>query len=254
MMKSLLHVTLFGALAATFPAGQACAQDGPPKWSVGAIGAGYITPYEAEDNQLSIFPYVAYRGDRFFIDATRLGYRLIKPQEGAPLSFELDIIAAARMLPGESRDKVTADLGLEASLSGAFGLLSLTALHDVTDTHNGMELSANYEYDFNFDKLTISPSIGVMWQNRKLADHMWGVTEKQQDKMIEKGDPILPLYTVEKSAVNFTAGLTTTYNLNNRWTVIGFARGTYLDSSIRDNPGIDKKYDLSVGLGLAYNF
>lgn len=253
-MKRFFKISLLSFAAATFQPMAVSAQDGPPKWSVGALGMGYVTPFAAEDNQITVVPYVAYRGERFFIDATGLGYRLVKPQENAPLSFELDIVAAARMLPGESRDKVTADAGLSASLSGAFGLLSLTALHDVTDTHNGIELGASYEYDFTFDKLTISPSIGVTWQNEKLANHMWGVTAKQQAKMIEKDHPVLPLYTVTGSALNFSAGLTTTYNISNSWTVIGFAQGTYLDSNIRDNPGIDKKYDVSVGLGLAYNF
>ncbi|WP_308909091.1 MipA/OmpV family protein [Pseudokordiimonas caeni] len=228
---------------------------GPPRWSVGAIGLYYDTPFAAEDNEFQAVPYVAYRGDRFFIDATALGYHLIKPDEEAGLSFGLDVIAAARMLPGESRNKVTADMGLRASIGGGMGRLDLTALQDVTDTHNGTELSAIYEYDFQItDKFTLSPSVGVTWQSRKLANHMWGITQKQQDRMIEKDKPVLPLYALSGSVVNYQGGLTAVYGLSDSWTLIGFAEGAYLDKDIRDHPGIDKKYELTLGFGLAYNF
>lgn len=229
-------------------------EGGPPRWSVGALGIAYATPFEAEKTDYLPVPYLSYRGDRFFIDGTGMGYHLLKPAENSDLSLGVDIIAGARMLPGQSRSKVTADLGLRATIAGSFGALELTGLHDVTDTSNGMELMANYGYDITFDKLTITPSVGVTWQNRKMANYMWGVTQAQQDKMIEKDKPVLPVYQPDDSILNYNAGITAVYSMSNSWTLIGFAQGAYLDKSIRNNPGIDKDYEMSVGLGVAYNF
>ncbi|TNE67547.1 MAG: MipA/OmpV family protein [Alphaproteobacteria bacterium] len=259
MRLRLLQLSMMSALAATIPA---TAQDdesgpagGPPKWSVGALGLYYATPFAAEDDQYMAVPYVAYRGERFFIEGTELGFHLMQPSEDADIALSVDLIAAARMQPGKSRDKVSADLGLRARLDGPYGSVTLTALRDVTDTYNGTELAAAYAYDFVVgNRLVLSPSIGVKWQSRKLANHMWGVTEAQHDRMVEKGDTVLPVYQLSGSVLNVEAGLTAVYRLADSWTLIGFTQASRLDKDIRANPGIDKKHELTMGLGIAYNF
>lgn len=253
----MTKASLLGAvLALPFLAGTAAyAQEGPPKWSVGAIGFYGTTPFAAEDDEFNAFPYVSYRGDRFFIEGTALGFHLLTPREDADLAFALDVVASARMLPGSSRNKVTADLGLEASLSGSFGDLTLTGLRDVTDTSNGTELRASYGYTFTSDKLFVTPSVGVSWQDKKLTNYLWGTTEEQQARMVEKErDVILPVFQPNTKALNFNAGITAVYQLSDSVTMIGLVNASYLDKDIRLSPAIDKRYMLSVGLGLAYNF
>jgi len=247
----ILAATVAGTIGALSPA---YGQDGPPKWSVGVLGLANKTPFEAEKNSVKPIPYVAYRGDRFYIQGLELGYKLLKPSEDDEFGLGFDIIASARMLPGESRNKVTADIGVRASLTGPYGFLNTTFLHDATDTSNGMELSASYGYEFRSGKFSITPSVGISWQNRKMANYMWGVTQTQQDKMIEKNNPVLSVFEVTSSALNYNAGLTAIYNLNDNWTLIGFINGSYLDKEIRANPGIDQKYDATAGFGIAYNF
>lgn len=235
---------------------------GPPKWSVGAIGLANRSPFELENTSADggekinyrAFPYIAYRGERFFIEGLELGYHLIRPERDSDLSLSLDIIGAARPIAGSSRNKITADAGLRLGIAGSFGAIQLSGLQDVTDTHNGTELSATYSYSFEGDSWSLTPSVGVTWQSEKLANHMWGVTQAQQDKLVEKGKPALPVYQVTESAVNYSAGLMWTYRFADSWSVIAFGNATWLDKAIRANPGINEKFDATIGLGLAYSF
>ncbi len=253
MKARLFGVGMAGAVLAC--TGASAQEGGPPKWSVGGIGLYSTSPFALEDGEFNAFPYIAYRGDRFFIEGTELGFHLLKPAEDADAGFSLDVIGSARMLPGSSRNKVTADLGLRASLSGSFGTLSATGLHDATDTSSGMELKAGYSYTFTSDKLFVTPSVGVSWQNEDLTNYLWGTTAEQQAKMIEKDrDVILPVFQPNTKALNFEAGVTAVYQLSDSVNMIAFSNATFLDKDISISPAIDKRYMLTFGLGVAYNF
>ena len=236
--------------------------DGPPKWTVGAIGIVGKSPFEAENTDADgnakygykVFPHIAYRGERFFIEGLSVGYHLLKPSEQDSLQFSVDVIASARPIAGFSRNKITADAGLRLGAAGTFGTLSVSGLQDVTDTHNGTELSATYSYSFEGEKWSITPSVGMVWQSENLANYMWGVTKKQQDTLLSDDKPLLPIYQVTDTAVNYTAGLMASYRFEGNWSVISFANTTWLDKSIRANPGINKKRDTIIGLGIAYSF
>jgi outer membrane protein len=235
---------------------------GPPRWSVGAVGLAYRSPFEAENTNsngdekihYTAVPYIAYRGDDFYLEGLEMGYHLMKPADGTDLSLSVDVIASARMLPGQSRNKVTADAGLRLKFEGALGSLSLTGLQDVTGEHDGQEFKASYSYTFSGEKWSLTPSVGLSWQSKGLADHMWGVTAEQQVKMIEKNDPVLPLFTVGDSVLNYEASVFAMYRMSNSWSVIAFGGVTFLDKKTKANPGINEDLDATIGLGLSYSF
>ncbi|MEX0300609.1 MAG: MipA/OmpV family protein [Kordiimonas sp.] len=158
------------------------------------------------------------------------------------------------MLPGSSRSKVTADAGLKLGVSGQFGFLNITGLRDVTDTHNGYEVKATYGYSFQGEKTSFTPSVSAIWQDKNMSNHMWGVTQKQQDKMIKDNKSVLPVFALTESVVNFSADMVFTYRFADSWSFIAFGGATYLDKKVRENPGIDKKFDATLGLGVGYSF
>lgn len=255
MMLGVAGALLVGASSASL------AQGGPPKWTVGALGMAYYSPFEAErtgddgDTKLhyQAVPYVSYRGERFYIEGPGLGYRFIK-QTDAPVQFQFDVVASARMLPGDSRTKVTADAGLKLGVEGSFGFLNVTGLRDVTGTHDGYEVKATYGYSFSGEKYSFTPSVSAIWQDKNLSNHMWGVTQKQQDKMIKDDKPVLPVFALTESVVNFSADMVFTYRMTDSVSLIAFGSGTYLDKKVRANPGIDKKFEATLGLGVGYSF
>lgn len=253
-LASMVTAAVFLAVGSGWPAqGQ---DEGPDqRWSVGALGLLNISPFAGEDDEVLPVPYISYRGERFYLEGLEAGYHLMTPRRGPGTALVLDVVTAARMTPGSSRDKVTVDAGLRFGLEGKFGSLSLTGLQDITGEHDGMELGASYSYTFRGADYFITPGIGVSWQNKKMANHMWGVTAEQQAGMIEDGEEvILPIYSLSDSLLNYEAGVTAVYMLNDRLNLVGFSQATYLDRDVRDNPGIDRKYALTVGLGIAYSF
>lgn len=239
----------------------ASAQEAAPKWTVGAIGLGYYSPFEAErkdaDGSTNVdfsgAPYVAYRGDRFFIEGTQIGYHVIKPTE-ADTQFQFDVVGSARILPGSSRNTVSADAGLSVGVGGPFGFLNVTGLRDVTSKSDGYEVKATYGYTFEGESFSITPSVSAIWQDKKMANYMWGITQKQHDKMIADNKPVSPVYAMTDSVVNYSADLLVTYRFAERWSLIGFASATKLDKKIQENPGISEDYDAVLGIGFAYSF
>ncbi|WP_262691907.1 MipA/OmpV family protein [Kordiimonas aestuarii] len=257
-MKNLARnrTGIIGVFCCLLIGGAVYGQDGPPKWTAGGIGLLYESPFGAEGTSFNAFPYVSYRGERFYLQGLEAGYRLLPPR-GNPndVHVSFDIIASARTLAGSSRDKITADAGVRLGLHGGFGSLTASFLQDVTDTHNGQEVSVGYSYSFRSGRLTVTPGISASWQSRKLANHMWGVTVKQRAKMIEDGkDAILPVYQLSDDVINYSAELTALYRVGDRWSVIAFGSSTYLDDKVWANPGITKKYDLTLGFGVGYSF
>ncbi|MFC3050848.1 MipA/OmpV family protein [Kordiimonas pumila] len=246
-------------LAAAFLASEApelAAQDAAPKWSVGAIGLYEASPFAAEGSELEAFPFVAYRGERFFIEGPMLGYRLTTEDNSDTdeLELEVSIIAAMRTLPGESRNKITADIGIIAELETALGEFELMALHDATDTSNGIEVSAEYSRDIQFGKLVVTPSVEVAWQSRKLTNYLWGVTTEQNAKMISDNKTILPVYTPNSDTWVVETNIMARYQLAQQWMLVGLAGVEFLGSTVTDNPGINKDHIFEAGLGLTYSF
>lgn len=238
------------------------ARQGPPRWTVGALGLVNRSPFALENTdadggdtyQNLVVPYIAYRGDKFYLEGLEAGFHLLEPVDGSDLILSLDVIASARMQTGESKDSITADAGLRVKVAGPYGEVAITGLQDVTGEHNGREFAVRYSYSFTDKKWIISPSVGVVWQSEGLADHMWGVTAEEQADMLADGDPVLPLYLVGESVLNYEAGLFASYRISNGWSAIGFGNVTFLDDNIKANPGINKDINTTIGLGLAYSF
>ncbi len=229
------------------------AQDKAPKWTVGALGMGYYSPFAAERKDAKVVPYISYRGERFYVQGLEMGYRFIKPSD-SDLQLQFDVIASGRALAGSSRSKITADAGLRMGVAGGFGFLNVSGVRDITDNSNGYEAKATFGHSFEGARFSFTPSVSVVWQDEKMADYMWGVTQKQQDKMVKDNKPVLPLYTMTESVINYSANMVFTYRMTDSISLIAFADATKLDKKVQANPGISVDYEATLGLGVGYSF
>ncbi len=142
-----------------------------------------------------------------------------------------------------------------------FGVFDATFLQDVTGTSNGQEVIGTYSYTFHDQryKWIFSPRVGVSWMSRKMTNYVWGVTQDQHNKMVadnvENSDkPVLPVYEPEAAVMNYFAGATLVHRFDDHWSAFALGQVTRLDRKITDNPGIDKDYDLTLGMGVSYSF
>lgn len=232
-----------------------------PRWTLGAMGVASTSPFEAEagsprrEREAHVIgaPYIAYRGDKFFMDGVGIGAHMAGgPASQSPLTA--DIMVSARRRPGASRDKITADAGVRFTYDSRFGTVRLSYLHDVTDTSDGSEITAGYGYTTQQGRWSLTPGVALIRQSGGMAQYLWGVTPKEHDRALARGKTVLPVYAVPGSILNVQASLSAAYQLGGNWSLLAFANITRLDKDIRRNPGVDEHYMGNVALGVAYSF
>jgi outer membrane protein len=65
------------------------------------------------------------------------------------------------------------ELGVEMLMDGEWGQASLRAFHDVSGTHDGYEIGADYSYRWTHGRLSLAPSVGVAYKDAALNDYYW---------------------------------------------------------------------------------
>jgi len=221
------------------------------------VGAGaliYRSPFKGEGSALVPVSVLSIRQGIFYVDGLEAGVRL-EPLKDGPVRPSLDIFGAARAIAGNDREKITGDVGARLSLASDYGTLSVAYRRDATDTFNGGEAIARYDIEIAVGGFTVAPGLQASWLDRKTGNHMYGISPKQQQKMIaKKRDVILPVYTVDGKSVNLGGDITITAELSDRIVAIGYLGGAYLDRPIRDNPGLRDEFEAQALIGLAYRF
>lgn len=250
---TFLGIWLGAALTAALPA--VVLAQGAPRWSVGAAGLLRTSPFAAEvDLDVGVFPYIAYRGDRFFLDGRSGGIHLLGGPGLRRSPLTVDALISIRTRPGTTRNKLTADGGARISYATDLGAFSLTYRHDITGTSNGSEITAGYSYTIRSGRLMLRPGLDIIRQSGSMANYLWGVTPAEHQAMLAGGETVLPVYALPGSVINLQARLFATYRLGDSWSLLAFGSLTRLDEAIQRNPGIDKTYLGTLGLGAAYSF
>lgn len=220
------------------------------------IGAGVLIekdPFIDSETRAYPLPYISIKQGAFYFEGTETGGHFDTDWGG--VTPGLDVYVAGRFTTGQDREKITADAGARLSLQTDYGTLSAEYRHDITDTFNGGEAIVRYSIPISMGKFTLTPAVQANWLDKKTTNYMYGVTARQQARMIDNGrDTILPLSQINDDALNLGGDLTLTAQLNDRLTLFGVLSGTYLDKSIRNSVAIDQDWEASAIIGLGYTF
>lgn len=138
------------------------------------------------------------------------------------------------------------ELGVEILTGGDWGALQLTAFHDVSGTHEGFELYADYSFGWREQRLYLEPSFGVSYKSAKLNDYYWGVTPE------EAGAIILP-YEAD-AALNWHARFMVGYQLDRRWAISLVTEYERLNDEAAASPIADSDGVLGWFAGVSYRF
>lgn len=221
------------------------------------LGAGaivYRSPFEGEGTSVDPIPIILARRGAFYIRGLEAGVSYA-PQWGRDYTPSFDLFIAGRAIAGESREEISGDIGVRASLDAPAGAFSIDYRQDLTGDFEGAEVTVRYEYTLTAGRLSITPGIQANWLDRETANHMYGVSAEQRQEMIDDGvDAILPVFLVRESGVNFGADVTVVMPVTENIIAIGSLGGTYLDSSIRENPGLREDFEAQAMFGLAFRF
>lgn len=161
-------------------------------------------------------------------------------QTGEPLT-------EAEALPLKPPDRSYAvEAGLEALFSGEWGEATLRAFHDVSDTHDGYEVTADYSYRIARGRLSVSPSVGVSWKSAALSDYYWGVDPKEASITLAPYEA--------RAGLGWQAGLRMNYYLTKRMRVAASANYERLQHSVAQSPLVEQDYVFGYFAGIAWQF
>jgi outer membrane protein len=138
------------------------------------------------------------------------------------------------------------ELGAELLTDGPWGALQLTAFHDVSGTHKGYELYADYSYGWRKQRFYIEPAIGASYKSAKLNNYYWGVTPE------EAGVVVLPYEA--GAGVNWHARLGLGYQLTRHWSLSLVAEYERLNSEAAASPIVEDDDVLGYFAGVVYRF
>ncbi|HUQ10699.1 MAG TPA: MipA/OmpV family protein [Steroidobacteraceae bacterium] len=165
---------------------------------------------------------------------------LNNPQTGAPLT-------PVEALPLEPPKRSYAiEAGVEALFGGEWGQASLHAFHDVSRTHDGYELAADYSYRITRGRLSLSPSVGVSYKSSALSDYYWGVHKDEQSVT-------LAAYRA-RGGLGWEAGLRTNYYLTKSVRLAVSANYERLQHSISQSPLVERDYVFGYFAGVGWQF
>jgi outer membrane protein len=138
------------------------------------------------------------------------------------------------------------ELGVEMLTDGPWGALQLTAFHDISGTHKGYELYADYSYGWRKQRFYIEPAIGASYKSAKLNNYYWGVTPE------EAGVVVLPYEA--GAGVNWHARLGLGYQLTRHWSLSLVAEYERLNSEAAASPIVEDDDVLGYFAGVVYRF
>jgi outer membrane scaffolding protein for murein synthesis (MipA/OmpV family) len=232
-----------------------------PAGTVG-LGAGVRagnTPYKGvrsvssllNDNEYDLIPLYLYEGKWLFFHGTTAGLHLfdngwLKVDALAAYRFDRLETDADPYFAGLQERKQTVDAGLSMTLSGDWGEASATWVHDLQGRHNGYEQDLTYSYPWSVDRLSLSPFVSYVYQNRDLVDYYYGVSASE-------ALPDRPAY--QAGAASFwRTGINVSYQLSQRITLFSNFSFEPLDSEVRKSPLVNEKQLYAAVLGFSYWF
>ena len=163
------------------------------------------------------------------------------------VAFDLAGMPLAEAVEFEVPDRDYAiELGVEMLTDGPWGALQLSAFHDVSGTHKGFELYANYSYGWRRQRLYIEPSIGASYKSADLNNYYWGVTD-------DEANVVVPPYEAE-AGLNWHARLMVGYQLSRHWGLSLVAEYERINDEAAASPIVKERDVLGYFAGVTYRF
>jgi outer membrane protein len=138
------------------------------------------------------------------------------------------------------------ELGVESLFGGEWGQATLRAFHDVSGTHDGYEVSADYSYRVTRGRFSISPMLGLSWKSAALSNYYWGVHKNEESTTLSAYDA--------KGGVGWEAGLRTNYYLSKSLRLALSANYERLQYSVSQSPLVKQDYVFGYFAGFGWQF
>jgi len=220
------------------------------------IGFGpYIQtqPYEKVDDILLPSPVIFYDDGLFYIRWSRAGiYFFGDKQDNYAWGFSLTTQPRTYgyekdEIKGMDERKTTWEAGLAFSAKIDKAYIEIMALTDVMDRYDSWILKTEAGYDFEFGKLSLYPSLILIYQSSNFSNYYYGV------KQSEESTSGFTQYTPNNG---FLLGAQTyiKYPFTNELSALINIRADKLSKEVTDSPIVTEDYIYSGLVSLIYTF
>jgi MipA family protein len=203
------------------------------------------------DNRLLTANLVArLNSDRTFFGKTNLKYVTFQQLAGGALQPLRDentgqVVTQPQPLDPPDRDYAI-EAGIEALFGGDWGQGTLRAFHDVSGTHEGYEISADYSYRITRGRLSLAPVVGVSWKSAALSDYYWGVHEDEDSLTLQAYEA--------RGGLGWEAGLRASYYLTRHIRIAASANYERLQHSVAQSPLVSRDHVFGYFAGVGWQF
>lgn len=223
-----------------------------------ALGGGlrlgqdlYFATENEDQRQFDLVPLYLYNGKYVFFRGTAGGIHLFSTD-----SIELNVMGRYRFtkldpdrnafFEGMDTRKQTVDGGLELRLRGRWGEANANYLTDTLNRHKGQSAEISYRYTFDRGRFSFSPFITWAWNDNKLTNYYYGVTEAE-------ARPDRPEYTPGDSQwIGF--GMNTAWWLSDRIQFFANLGFSGVDTVVSDSPLVAEDTQSAFFAGGTYIF
>jgi len=221
------------------------------EWGIGSAIAHFQPSQTGVRSESIAAPYVTYHGERLNIDLAAVSYTLYKSQEilismEGELRFDGYDPKDSPALQGMEKRDPSFDAGIGVARAGAWGVMKIMILGDITGTHEGYEARAEYEAPYMINRLLIAPAVGVSWLDDALVDYYYGVR-------LDEATSTRNLYTGD-ATTNTYVHLSVGYILSDSMELLAGFKYVRLGENIEASPIVDKKYETSAFSAVQYKF
>lgn len=230
---------------------QALAED---DFSFAVIAAAFSQQsiYDGGKNYNGLYPGIELRWKSIFISDGKVGVTALRYKElslnvsiGRDYMGDTERGESEKLRDMESLDDIYTG-NIDLNYKGDLGSLTLGYAQDISDEHEGYNLTAGYGYRFKFDRFFIEPSISVTYASDSVADYYYGVS--REDVTVDRA-----LYQIDET-INHQASLLTGYVFNEHAMVLAFVSVTKYDDDIVNSPIVSDDTAITYGLGARYHF
>ncbi len=228
------------------------AQDEKQKLTIGFGPYIQTQPYENVDNILLPSPVVFYDDGLFYIRWSRAGiYFLGDKQDDYAWGFSLTTQPRTYgyekdEIVGMDERETTWEGGLAFSAKIDKAYIEIMALTDVMDRYDSWILKTEAGYDFQFGKLSLYPSLILIYQSSDFLNYYYGVKKEEElgsrKEYIPNNGFLLGAQTYIK------------YPFTNELSALINIRADRLSKEVTDSPIVTEDYIYSGLVSLIYTF
>ncbi len=279
-MKALVRILLFLSAAsaayqlhaepAVTPANSSVTDEAVSPWRIGAaLGYGERSNplILSEPIHVAVDVDIAWFGKRWFFDNGDLGFTLRDDSKG---TFNLiarvnsdrvffnrtntqfvSLGADGSQLPEPVLLRVpdrnyAVELGFEWLADGRWGRLTVAGFRDVSRTHDGFSVDAEFAYPWYGARWTVEPTIMLRYKSAALNDYYWGVRATEASSA-------LPAYVLS-SGLNWQLGARASYYLSSHLRLAASVNYERLNDAAAGSPLVRDPEVVAFFAGLAYQF